>query len=149
MAKGMGNGFPIGGILITEKIKASYGLLGTTFGGNHLACVACLAVLDVISDEGLMDNVNEISTYFHERIKEIAPVKKIKGKGLMLGVSFDFPVAELRKALIYGEGIFTGGSSDPNLLRILPPLSVGKKEIDIFIEALKKVLTKMRNHESS
>lgn len=149
MAKGMGNGFPVGGILISDKIKASYGLLGTTFGGNHLACAACLAVLDVISDEGLMDNVNNMSTYFDKRIKEVGSVKAIKGKGLMLGASFDFPVAELRKALIYEEGIFTGGSSDPNLLRILPPLSVGKEEIDIFIEALKHVLTKMLNHESS
>ncbi|MCA0933470.1 aminotransferase class III-fold pyridoxal phosphate-dependent enzyme [Lutimonas saemankumensis] len=149
MAKGMGNGFPIGGILISNKIKASYGLLGTTFGGNHLACAACLAVLEVISDEGLMDNVKSISKYFLERIKEIGPVKAVKGKGLMLGASFDFPVAELRKSLIYEEGIFTGGSSDPNLLRILPPLSVGKKEIDLFIEALKNVLTKMLNHESS
>ncbi|WKK65519.1 aspartate aminotransferase family protein [Lutimonas zeaxanthinifaciens] len=149
MAKGMGNGFPVGGILISDKIKASYGLLGTTFGGNHLACAAVLAVLEVISDEELMKNVNSISSYFLDRIKEVGQVKAIKGKGLMLGASFDFPVAELRKALIYEEGIFTGGSADPNLLRILPPLSVGKKEIDIFITALKNVLTKMLNHESS
>ena len=96
-----------------------------------------------------MKNVNSISSYFLDRIKEVGQVKAIKGKGLMLGASFDFPVAELRKALIYEEGIFTGGSADPNLLRILPPLSVGKKEIDIFITTLKNVLTKMLNHESS
>lgn len=149
MAKGMGNGFPVGGILISDKIKASYGLLGTTFGGNHLACTACLAVLDVITEEGLMANVNRISDYFQERIKEIDAVKKVKGKGLMLGASFDFPVAELRKALIYEQGIFTGGSSDPYLLRILPPLSVGRKEIDLFIASLKHLLTKMVKHESS
>ncbi len=140
MAKGMGNGFPVGGILISDKIKASYGLLGTTFGGNHLACAAAIAVLDVIEKEHLMENVTEVSAHFLEKIREIEQIKSVKGKGLMLGVSFDFPVAQMRKQLIFEEGIFTGGSSDPNLLRILPPLSVGVDEIDFFVEALKSVL---------
>jgi len=143
MAKGMGNGFPVGGILISDKIKASYGMLGTTFGGNHLACTAAISVLDVIEKEELMQNVNTVSNYFLERIKEVEQVKAVKGKGLMLGVTFDFPIAQIRKELIYEEGIFTGGSSDPYLLRLLPPLSISTKEIDVFIESLKSVLKKM------
>jgi len=148
MAKGMGNGFPIGGILISNNIKASYGLLGTTFGGNHLACAAGHAVLNVIEEESLMENVNSVSSHFLERIKEVDGIISIKGRGLMLGVLFDFPVAEMRKALIFDEGIFTGGSADPNLLRILPPLSVTKEEIDSFVEALKRVMTKITNKET-
>ena len=148
MAKGMGNGFPIGGILISNNIKASYGLLGTTFGGNHLACAAGHAVLNVIDEESLMENVNSVSSHFLERIKEVDGIISIKGRGLMLGVLFDFPVAEMRKALIFDEGIFTGGSADPNLLRILPPLSVTKEEIDSFVEALKRVMTKITNKET-
>jgi len=145
MAKGMGNGFPVGGILISNKIKASYGLLGTTFGGNHLACAAATSVLDVIEKDQLMKNVAYVSDYFMKRIQEVEEIKAIKGKGLMLGISFDFPVAEIRKQLIFDEGIFTGGSADPNLLRLLPPLSVTTEEIDIFIEALKKVVYKVSN----
>jgi len=145
MAKGMGNGFPVGGILISNNIKASYGLLGTTFGGNHLACAAAISVLDVIEKEQLMENVNKVSTHFLERIKEIDQIRSVKGRGLMLGVTFDFPVAQMRKQLIFEEGIFTGGSADPNLLRILPALSVGTEEIDFFIDALKSVL-KSINH---
>lgn len=142
VAKGMGNGFPIGGILISNKIKASYGLLGTTFGGNHLASAAGISVLEVIEKENLIENVNEVSAHFLKRVQEIDAVKTIKGKGLMLGLGFDFPVSDIRKALIFEEGIFTGGSADPNLLRILPPLSVSKEELDVFIEALKRVLTR-------
>ena len=148
MAKGMGNGFPIGGILISDRIKASYGLLGTTFGGNHLACAAAHSVLNVIEEEKLMENVNSVSSHFTDRVKEIEGIRSIKGKGLMLGILFDFPVAEMRRSLIFEEGIFTGGSADPNLLRILPPLSVTKEEIDSFIEALKRVLTHVSDKET-
>lgn len=144
MAKGMGNGFPIGGLLISNKFKASYGLLGTTFGGNHLACAAALSVLEVIEQEDLIENVNEVGSHFLNRIKEIQEVKKVKGKGLMLGAMFDFSVAELRKQLIFEEHIFTGGASNPNLLRILPPLNVSKSQIDVFIKALKQALKKNR-----
>lgn len=148
MAKGMGNGFPIGGILISNNIKASHGLLGTTFGGNHLACAAGHAVLNVMEEEALMENVNSVSAHFLERIKEVDGIVTIKGKGLMLGVLFDFPVSEMRKSLIFDECIFTGGSADPNLLRILPPLSVTKEEINSFIEALKRVLAGITNKET-
>jgi len=140
MAKGMGNGFPIGGILIHPNIKASYGLLGTTFGGNHLACVASLSVLKVLENEKLMQHVQEISTYFIEKAKGISAIKKIKGRGLMLGLEFDFPIAELRKKLIFNQHIFTGSAKNPNLLRILPPLTIKKEQIDVFFEALEKVL---------
>ncbi|TVZ58740.1 acetylornithine aminotransferase [Flavobacteriaceae bacterium MAR_2010_105] len=140
IAKGMGNGFPIGGILIHPDIKASYGLLGTTFGGNHLACAAGLAVLDVIDEENLMQNVRDISDYFIEKTKAVPQLKAIKGRGLMLGLEFDFPVAELRKKLIHDHKIFTGSAKNPNLIRILPPLTIQKKHVDQFFEALKKEL---------
>lgn len=140
VAKGMGNGFPIGAVLISEKIKAKYGMLGTTFGGNHLACAAGNSVLNVIEEENLMQNVNEVYTHFLNEIKSIPEVKKVKGKGLMLGVEFDFEVGELRKKLIFDKHIFTGGSSNKNLLRILPPLNISKEEISRFITALKEVL---------
>ena len=136
LAKGMGNGFPVGGILIHPNIKASYGLLGTTFGGNHLACIASLTVLNVIEKEFLMDNVKTISDYFIKMANTIPQIKKIKGRGLMLGLEFDFPVSELRKQLIYEHHIFTGSAKNANLLRILPPLTIKKEHINQFFEAL-------------
>ena len=136
IAKGMGNGFPIGGILIHPSIEAKFGLLGTTFGGNHLACAAGLSVLNVIEEEHLMDNVNEMAAYFIKKAKTIPQVKQIKGKGLMLGLEFDFEVSELRKKLIYEHHIFTGGAANKKVLRILPPLNVQKEHIDQFFEAL-------------
>lgn len=145
MAKGMGNGFPVGGILISDKIEASYGMLGTTFGGNHLACAAVNSVLEVMDREGLMENVKMMNKHFLDRIREVEQVKNIKGKGLMLGASFNFKVPELRKRLIYDEKVFTGGSSDPYLLRILPPLCISTEQIDFFIEALKRVLKTLEN----
>ncbi|WP_282143533.1 aspartate aminotransferase family protein [Cellulophaga baltica] len=140
IAKGMGNGFPVGGVLIHESIEAKYGMLGTTFGGNHLACAASLAVLEVIEKEDLIANAAKIGVYFKERAAEIPQVKKIKGRGLMLGLEFDFEVSELRKKLIYDQHIFTGGASNKKLLRILPALNISEKEIDIFFDALKKEL---------
>ena len=137
IAKGMGNGFPVAGVLIHEKIKASYGLLGTTFGGNHLACAATLAVLEVIENENLMENVNRLGAYFIEKAKEIPQVKRTKGKGLMLGLEFDFEVAELRKKLIYQHHLFTGGASDKHVLRILPALNITKAQMDVFFDKLK------------
>jgi len=141
IAKGMGNGFPIGGILIHPKIKASYGLLGTTFGGNHLACVASLTVLEVLKEENLLENARILSEYFIEKAAEISEIKKIKGRGLMLGIEFSFPISELRKNLIFKHHIFTGSAMNPNLLRILPPLTIKKQHVDQFFEALKKELS--------
>lgn len=136
IAKGMGNGFPIGGILIHPNIEAKFGMLGTTFGGNHLACAAGLSVLEIIEEENLIDNVNEMSCYFLKLAKTIPQIKKIKGKGLMLGLEFDFEVSDLRKKLIYDYQIFTGGAMNKKLLRILPPLTVKKDHINQFFEAL-------------
>lgn len=140
MAKGMGNGFPVGGVLIHNKFKPWYGQLGTTFGGNHMACVATLAVLEVLNEEKLMENANELGCYFYGKANEIKAVNKIKGKGLMLGLEFDFPVAELRKQLIYNQQVFTGGSANKNLLRFLPALNITKGHINTFFKALKAEL---------
>ena len=138
MAKGMGNGFPVGGILIKNHIKSSFGMLGTTFGGNHLACSAVLSVLKTIKEESLLTNANEMEIYFKEKISKIKSVSKVKGRGLMLGIEFDFEAAQLRKNLIFKHKIFTGGSANKNLLRILPPLNINKSHIDILFNALKE-----------
>ena len=140
VAKGMGNGFPIGGVLIHESIKASYGMLGTTFGGNHLACAAGLAVLEVIEKENLLENAANLFEYFKEKAAAIPQVKRVKGMGLMLGLEFDFEVAELRKKLIHNQHMFTGGASDKHVLRVLPALNITKENLDQFFDALKKEL---------
>ena len=140
IAKGMGNGFPVGGILIHPKIEASYGLLGTTFGGNHLACSATLAVLEILEKENLMTNALIISKHLQNAVISIPEVKNLKGRGLMLGLEFDFPISDLRKTLIYKHHIFTGSSKNPKLLRILPPLTIKKEHIDSLINALQKEL---------
>lgn len=142
MAKGMGNGFPIGGILINPEIKAKYGLLGTTFGGNHLACAASLAVLDILKKDRLQENTINLELYFRKKAAEIPEILKVKGRGLMLGLEFDFEVGGLRKSLIYNHHIFTGGSSNKKLIRILPPLTVQHKHFDQFFSALKNILEK-------
>ena len=140
MAKGMGNGFPIGGILVHPSIEAKYGLLGTTFGGNHLACVASLAVLEVLKTDNLQAHAKALGDYFIAEAKKIPGVKQVKGRGLMLGMEFDFEVGALRKELIYTHNIFTGGSSNKKLLRILPPLTVQQKQLDFFLQELKTAL---------
>lgn len=140
IAKGMGNGFPVGGILIHESFKPSYGLLGTTFGGNHLACAASLAVLEVLESEGLTKNAAELGAYFKEKAQEIPEIKNIKGRGLMIGLEFDFEVADLRKKLIYDQHIFTGSAKNKKLLRFLPALNITKEHVDLFFEALQKAL---------
>ena len=141
IAKGMGNGFPVAGVLIHEKIEASYGLLGTTFGGNHLACAATLAVLEVMEKEHLMANAHHLGEYFFYKAKEIPQVKRTKGKGLMLGLEFDFEVTELRKKLIYEHHLFTGGAKDKHVLRILPALNITKADMDVFFDKLKMALS--------
>lgn len=140
VAKGMGNGFPIGGVLIHESIKASYGLLGTTFGGNHLACAAGLAVLEVLEKENLIENSAQLFNYFKEKAASIPQVKRVKGMGLMLGLEFDFEVAELRKKLIHNQHMFTGGASDKHVLRVLPALNITKEHLDQFFDALEEEL---------
>ena len=136
MAKGMGNGFPVGGVLINKKIKAKFGMLGTTFGGNHLACSAVLSVLDTIKQENLLKNSKNLGEYFKNKLSKIKSIKKIKGRGLMLGLEFDFDAKELRKNLIFKHNVFTGGSANKKLLRILPPLNITEHHIDMLYNAL-------------
>lgn len=140
IAKGMGNGFPVGGILISPAIAASHGLLGTTFGGNHLACAAGIAVLDVLKMERLAENATALFNFFVEGAAEIPQIKKVKGRGLMLGLEFDFEIAGLRKELLFDHHIFTGAASNKKLLRILPPLNIEKEHLKLFFAALKIAL---------
>lgn len=140
MAKGMGNGFPIAGILIHPKVAAKHGMLGTTFGGAPLACAAGLAVLEVIEGENLIENTIEVGNYLMEQCKDLPNVKEIRGKGLMIGIEFDFPIKELRDKLVYEHHIFVGNSNQPNTIRLLPSLTITKKEVDLLIIALKNCL---------
>jgi acetylornithine aminotransferase len=144
MAKGMGNGFPVGCVLISPAIEPWHGMLGTTFGGNHLACVASLAVLEVLEKEKLMNNAANLGSYLEGALKEIPEVKEVRGKGLMIGAEFGFDVAALRKALIFNHHIFTGSASNKNTIRLLPPLNINQLELDRFITALKSELAKMK-----
>lgn len=139
-AKGMGNGFPVGGVLINPKFEASNGLLGTTFGGNHLACVASIAVLDVMKDENLIENAQQMGEYIENEIKDLPHIKSIRRKGLMIGIELDRDCSEVRKSLLFDHHIFTGNSNDKSVLRILPALNIKKEETDLFINALKEVL---------
>ncbi|OIN59224.1 aspartate aminotransferase family protein [Arsenicibacter rosenii] len=137
MAKGMGNGFPIGGILISPKFKASYGLLGTTFGGNHLACTAAIAVLDIMKDENLMDNAAKMGDYLMDGLRQVGGYKELRGRGLMIGIEYDFPVETLRNTLLFEHHMFTGVAGK-NTIRLLPSLALGTDEIDQFLDALAK-----------
>ncbi|MDX2306426.1 MAG: aminotransferase class III-fold pyridoxal phosphate-dependent enzyme [Microscillaceae bacterium] len=139
VAKGMGNGFPMGGVLIHPGLKPWHGMLGTTFGGNHLGCAAGIAVLDIIKEENLMQNALNTGNYLKEKLSEIQPIKALRGAGLMLGIEFDFEVKEIRKQLLMDYFIFTGASGN-HVIRLLPPLGMTLEEADIFIVALKSVL---------
>ena len=141
VAKGIANGFPMGAVLISPEFKPVYGQLGTTFGGNHLACAAALAVLDVFEEEKLVENADAVGTYLIEQLKALSSprIKDIRGRGLMIGIDLDCPHAEVRKPLIYEQHCFTG-CAGTNILRLLPPLCLTKKDADDFIERLKKVL---------
>jgi len=140
MAKGMGNGFPIGGVLIHPRFEASYGLLGTTFGGNHLACAAGIAVLDVLRDEALMANAAGIGAWWKEQLRSIPQVREVRGAGLMIGLQLDFPVGGLRRQLLFEEYIFTGSAADPATLRLLPPLSLDRQAAATFVDRLRYLL---------
>ncbi len=141
-AKGMGNGFPIGGVLISPKFKEKHHMLGTTFGGNHLACAAAIAVLEVIRNENLMINAKGIGDYMISTLKKITGVKEVRGRGLMIGVELEFPCEPIRNELIFTHRIFTGSSSNKNTLRLLPPLSLSKEEAEIFLHAFASVMKK-------
>lgn len=140
VAKGMGNGFPIGGVLISPDFTPVYGMLGTTFGGNHLACTAACAVLDVMENEKLVENAATVGEYLISQLKTIPQIKEVRGKGLMIGLEFDYPVKELRHKLLFEQHVFTGASGT-NVIRLLPPLSLSKEQADCFIGKLKNILT--------
>lgn len=142
VAKGMGNGFPVAGVLSSPNITAKHGMLGTTFGGNYLACVAAIAVLDVIKSEDLINNAQEMGAYL---VAQLPPehIKEVRSRGLMTGIELNDACGFLRNNLLFEQKIFTGASSCKNTLRILPALSICKAELDVFIEAFIKVHTKM------
>ena len=142
MAKGMGNGFPVAGIIIAPHLQPKHGMLGTTFGGNHLACAAALAVLEVIEQEKLIDNAAATGNYLVEQLKKIPHLQNIRGKGLMIG--FDLPdfLKDLRKNLLFRQHIFTG-EAKPNTIRLLPSLALRKKDADEFLEALEEEIHAM------
>lgn len=138
MAKGMGNGFPIGGVLIQNEIEPWYGMLGTTFGGNHLACAAAISVLEVIQDENLLKNSEEIGNYLMEKLSDMDADFELRGKGLMIGLEFKKPIKEIRQKLLFEHRIFTGVSGQ-NIIRLLPPLSLTKQQADQFLTAFYEV----------
>jgi Ornithine/acetylornithine aminotransferase len=139
IAKGMGNGFPISGVLISPQFKAIHGQLGTTFGGNHLACASALAVVEVMEEEKLIENAAEIGEYLMEELKKIPGIKEVRGKGLMIGVEFDEAIKPMRDKLLFEEKVFTGVTGT-TIFRLLPPLSVTKTEADEFLVRFKKVI---------
>lgn len=140
MAKGMGNGFPVAGILISPKFKASYGLLGTTFGGNFLACAATKAVLDVIEEENLLQNAQEVGDYLVSLFQNQKNIKEIRYQGLMIGIDLAFPCNEVRTRLVKEYKMLTGNASTPNTLRVLPALNVKKEDVKRFADALIQIL---------
>ncbi|MEM1214152.1 MAG: aminotransferase class III-fold pyridoxal phosphate-dependent enzyme [Bacteroidota bacterium] len=143
MAKGMGNGFPVGGVLLHPRFRAKHGMLGSTFGGNHLACAAVLAVLDILAAEDLLNNARTQGDYLQSSLRNIHQVKAVRGRGLMIGLEMDHPVAELRKWLLYQEHTFTGSAADPNVLRLLPPLTITPPDIDAFLQSFTHAMDTM------
>jgi len=137
MAKGMGNGFPVAGILIAAFLKPKYGMLGTTFGGNHLACAAALAVLEVIEEEKLMNNARETGEFLINRLRNIESLKNVRGMGLMIGFDAEGHLKDLRKGLLNNQQVFTG-EAKPNTIRLLPSLALRQKEAEEFLESLEE-----------
>ncbi|HSC53564.1 MAG TPA: aminotransferase class III-fold pyridoxal phosphate-dependent enzyme [Phnomibacter sp.] len=143
MAKGMGNGFPIGGILIAPHIKASHGLLGTTFGGNHLACAAALAVLEVIESDNLISMAKQRGMYIKNQLSKIEGIENIRGRGLMIGFDLPAELKDLRKVLLNDFNVFTG-EAKPNVVRLLPSLALSRKQADEFLEALQEAIVAVK-----
>lgn len=139
VAKGIANGFPMGGVLISPMFKPIYGMLGTTFGGNHLACVAAIAVLDIMEQENLLDNVNRVGAYLMEELRKMPRIKEVRGEGLMIGIEFAEPIKELRNKLLFEEKVFTGVAGT-NTIRLLPPLCLSMDEAWEFIIRFGKLL---------
>lgn len=147
MAKGMGNGFPIGSILIAPHIQPKHGMLGTTFGGNHLACAAALAVVEVMEKERLVANAEEVGNYLIGELKKTDGIRNVRGAGLMIGFDVPEEIKTLRKHLLFQHQVFTG-ESKPNVIRLLPALSISKKEVDEFMNALKTSIQELNNQKA-
>ena len=139
VAKGIGNGFPMGGVIISPKFTPVYGQLGTTFGGNHLACAAAIAVLDVMKQEDLVNNAAKVGAYLMTELRKFSQIKEVRGQGLMIGMEFDEPIKEIRRKLLFEQKVFTGVSGT-NVIRLLPPLSLSLAEAEDFLARFKKVL---------
>ena len=139
VAKGIGNGFPMGGVLISPKFTPVYGQLGTTFGGNHLACAAAIAVLDVMKQEGLVENAAKVGVYLMEELKKFPQIKEVRGQGLMIGMEFDEPIKDIRRRLLFEQKVFTGVSGT-NVIRLLPPLCLSMAEAEEFLKRFKQAL---------
>lgn len=139
VAKGMGNGFPIGGVLISPMFEAVYGMLGTTFGGSHLACTAGIAVLDVMKSEKLVENATKIGEYIIEKLKKYPEIKEVRGRGLMIGIEMETPIKELRNKLLFEQKVFTGVTGT-NVIRLLPPLNLSKEDADLFLKRFENAL---------
>lgn len=139
VAKGIGNGFPMGGVLISPKFEAQYGQLGTTFGGNHLACAAALAVLDVIEQDNLVENAANVGAFLMRELKKLPQIKEVRGEGLMIGIEFDEPIKEIRTRLLKEYHVFTGVSGT-NVIRLLPPLCLSMDEAKEFLNRFSKML---------
>ncbi|WP_430900100.1 MULTISPECIES: aspartate aminotransferase family protein [unclassified Paraflavitalea] len=145
MAKGMGNGFPVAGIIIAPHIKPKHFQLGTTFGGNHLACAAALAVLEVIEEEKLLGNAVTTGHYLKEELKKIPELQNVRGKGLMIGFDVPEELKDLKKNLLLNQKIFTG-EAKPNVIRLLPSLALKKRDAEDFIDAIKEEIEKLKNN---
>ena len=147
MAKGMGNGFPIGGILIAPHIKPKYGMLGTTFGGNHLACAAALAVLEVIEQDNLIQAANQLGLYLSNELKAIDDIQNVRGKGLMIGFDVSDELKDLKKKLLFDHKVFTG-EAKPNVIRLLPSMAITKEQVDTFLEILVKAIEEIKTNKA-
>jgi acetylornithine/N-succinyldiaminopimelate aminotransferase len=147
MAKGMGNGFPIGGILIAPHIKPKHGMLGTTFGGNHLACAAGLAVLEVMEEEDLVEKSKQRGQYLINKLKKIDGIENIRGLGLMIGFDVPSDLKDLRKNLLLQHNVFTG-EAKPNVIRLLPALTITRKQMDEFLDALQEAINELRSEQN-
>lgn len=139
VAKGIGNGFPMAGVLINPMFKAVYGQLGTTFGGNHLACAAAIAVLDIMKEEKLVENAYNVGEYLMQELKKIPQIKEVRGRGLMIGMEFNEPIKEKRSKLLFEEKVFTGATGT-HVFRLLPPLCLTIDQANIFLERFKNVI---------
>jgi acetylornithine aminotransferase len=139
VAKGIGNGFPMGGVLISPKFTPVYGQLGTTFGGNHLACAAAIAVLDVMKQDNLVENAAKVGAYLMEELKKFPQIKEVRGQGLMIGMEFEEPIKDIRRKLLFEKKVFTGVSGT-NVIRLLPPLCLSMEEAEEFLKRFKEVL---------